>query len=62
MPHDPAPGPVMATGAEELQWLPRSRAWRMALLAGVAASVPLVFAAWLHPDLLLDFANVVFCR
>jgi hypothetical protein len=61
MSHSPVHESGAAAAGAELQWLPRSPFWRFVLLAGVAVSGALAFAAWLDPNLVFDFANVVFC-
>ena len=44
-----------------LRWLPDSRVWRVVLGVLAAGVIGLVFAAYLSPNMVLDFANVVFC-
>ena len=46
---------------EQLRWLPDSRVWRVVLGVLAAGVIGLVFAAYLSPNMVLDFANVVFC-
>ena len=49
-------------GRGELRLLPRSPVAQIAvwLLAGMAAT--LVFGAWLSPNMVFDFADMVFCN
>ena len=46
---------------EEFRWLPASRAWRVVLGVAAAAFMTLVFSAYLHPNMVFDLANMVFC-
>lgn len=57
---DPA-NALPAVVAPELQWLPRSPALRIAVYVAAAAAVTLTFAAYLRPNMVFDFANLVFC-
>ena len=57
---DPANAPP-AVVAPELQWLPRSLALRIAVYVAAAAAATLTFAAYLRPNMVFDFANLVFC-
>jgi len=47
--------------APDFQWLPASRAARMLLGAIAAGFLALVFSAYLHPNMVFDLANMVFC-
>ncbi|MFN0163505.1 MAG: hypothetical protein ACKVQQ_19930 [Burkholderiales bacterium] len=58
--------PVIAndTGSASTQplvWLPRARWARLAVFAMLASTLGLTFAAWLSPNMVFDFANLVFC-
>ena len=46
----------------ELRILPRSRGARVAVWLVIAALGGLTFSAWLHPNMVFDLANMVFCN
>lgn len=46
---------------QAFQWLPDSRLARMLLAALGLAFVGVVFSAYLHPNMVFDLANMVFC-
>ena len=46
----------------ELRLLPRSRVARVAVWLLIAALSALTFSAWLHPNMVFDLANMVFCN
>ncbi|MBL8379788.1 MAG: hypothetical protein JNM79_18100 [Burkholderiales bacterium] len=47
--------------AQSLEWLPRARWARVALVVVLASTLGLTFAAWLSPNMVFEFANLVFC-
>ena len=51
----------MSATQDDLSWLPASRVWRAVLAVAAVALTALVFAAWLSPNMVFDFANMVFC-
>lgn len=48
--------------ADELRLLPRSRAARVAVWIVIGVLTVLVFSAWLRPNMVFDFADMVFCN
>ena len=46
---------------DELSWLPASRVLRVLLAVAAVALTALAFAAWVSPNMVFDFANMVFC-
>ena len=57
---DPADA-LPAVVEPDFQWLPRSPALRMVVYVAAAAAATLTFAAYLRPNMVFDFANLVFC-
>lgn len=56
------PADALPAGVEpDLQWLPRSPVLRIVVYMAAAAAVTLTFAAYLRPNMVFDFANLVFC-
>lgn len=58
--------PAIAVGstgaqAQPLEWLPRAWWARLALFAILASTIGMTFAAWLSPNMVFEFANLVFC-
>lgn len=47
--------------AQSLEWLPQARWARFALVIVLASTLGLTFAAWLSPNMVFEFANLVFC-
>ena len=63
-PHPPflAATQPSAETADELRLLPRSRAARVAAWIVIGVLTVLVFGAWLRPNMVFDFADMVFCN
>ncbi len=57
-----AEDPVPVAGADVMRLLPLSRGLRLGLWLAIAVAVVLVFAAWLRPNMVFDFADMVFCN
>ena len=53
--------PDMPAKQDELSWLPASRVRRALLAVAALALTALAFAAWVSPNMVFDFANMVFC-
>jgi hypothetical protein len=47
--------------SEDFHWLPASRLKRALILLAAAGFVAFVFSAYLHPGMVFDLANMVFC-
>lgn len=47
--------------AQAFHWLPASRLARALLAVFAVAFVGVVFSAYLHPNMVFDLANMVFC-
>jgi len=47
--------------SEDFHWLPASRVGRVLVLLAAAGFVAFVFSAYLHPNMVFDLANMVFC-
>ncbi len=56
---DPLHSPQPAS--EDFHWLPASRVKRGLILLAAAGFVAFVFNAYLHPNMVFDLANMVFC-
>ncbi len=46
---------------DDLSWLPASRLGRVVLALAALALTGLALAAWLSPNMVFEFANMVFC-
>jgi len=55
------PAELAQESAQAFRWLPVSRTKRVLLGLAAAAFVGFVFNAYLHPDMVFDLANMVFC-
>lgn len=51
-----------AASDDALRLLPRSRAARVAVWIVIGVLTVLVFGAWLRPNMVFDFADMVFCN
>ena len=47
--------------ARDFRWLPASRVGRVLVWLALGAFVAFTFNAYLHPDMVFDLANMVFC-
>jgi hypothetical protein len=47
--------------AGDFQWLPASRTRRVLVWLALGAFMAFTFNAYLHPDMVFDLANMVFC-
>ena len=47
--------------AESFDWLPASKAWHWALAVLAGFLIGITFAAYLRPNMVFDFANLIFC-
>ena len=52
---------AQAMPGEEFRWLPTSLVARVAIGVAAAGFVAFVFSAYLHPNMVFDLANMVFC-
>ena len=60
-----SPGPAevrKSADADALRLLPRAPAARLAVWVVIAVLAALVFGAWLRPNMVFDFADMVFCN
>lgn len=60
-----SPGPAevqMPADADALRLLPRAPAARLAAWVLIGVLAALVFGAWLRPNMVFDFADMVFCN
>ena len=60
-PGPPDTPPDSNGGAGEFRWLPASRFKRALVWLGLAGFVAITFNAYLHPNMVFDLANMVFC-
>jgi len=47
--------------SDEVHWLPASRLKRVLIFLAATGLVAFVFSAYLHPAMVFDLANMVFC-
>ncbi len=52
----------MPADADALRLLPRAPAARLAAWVLIGVLAALVFGAWLRPNMVFDFADMVFCN
>lgn len=53
--------PDTGGGAADFHWLPASRTRRVLVWLALGALVAFTFNAYLHPNMVFDLANMVFC-